>query len=62
MEKYKEWKALVFENQPLPIIEFGKDNFENSISLEECKNKYNKYNAFIFDDMLPEEIRNYFWS
>ncbi len=37
MEKYKNWKALVFENEPLPIIEFGKDNFENSISLEECK-------------------------
>ena len=62
MEKYKDWKALIFENQPLPIIEFGKDDFENSISLEECKKKYNKYNSFIFDDMLPKEIRDYFWS
>ena len=62
MEKYKNWKVLVFENEPLPIIEFGKDNFENSISLEECKKKYDKHNAFIFDEMLPKEIRDYFWS
>ena len=62
MEKYKNWKALVFENEPLLIIEFGKDKFENSISLEACKKKYDKHNAFIFDEMLPNEIRDYFLS